>query len=83
MTAKKIEWKPDLEFWSASQAEHAFVGPYELVAFDLPEDKSGPREIGWELYIGTDFDVLVATGRAATFEDAKLAAEAAYRAREN
>jgi hypothetical protein len=30
-----VAWRRDPEFWSATQAEHAFVEDYELVAFDI------------------------------------------------
>jgi hypothetical protein len=42
MSAVKIEWSRDPEFWSATAAEHAFVGPYELVAFDIPPSDQFP-----------------------------------------
>jgi hypothetical protein len=79
----EIHWKPEPEFWSATRAEHARVGAYELVAFDLPPHRGEPRIIGWELFTGPDLNDLVAKGDAATFEAAKVAAEAAYRAREH
>jgi hypothetical protein len=75
-------WKPDPEFGSANRAEHAILGDYELVAFDLPSTLSGvPHIIGWELFTGPDPHKLVDKGDAPTFEAAKAAAEAAYLAR--
>ena len=75
-------WKPDPEFRSANRAEHAIIGGYELVAFDLPSTLSGvPQIIGWELFTGPDLRELVAKGDAPTFEAAKAATEAAYLAR--
>ena len=75
-------WKPDPEFGSANRAEHAIIGGYELVAFDLPSTLPGvPHIIGWELFTGPDLHELVDKGDAPTFEAAKSAAEAAYLAR--
>ena len=72
-------WKPDPEFGSANRAEHAIIGGYELVAFDLPSTVPGvPHIIGWELFTGPDLHKLVDRGDAVTFEAAKAAAEAAY-----
>ena len=34
-------WKPDPEFGSGNRAEHAILGGYELVAFDLPSTLPG------------------------------------------
>jgi hypothetical protein len=46
-----IAWRRDPEFCSATQAEHAFVDGYELVAFDIPAGVGGPeRVIGWEVW---------------------------------
>ena len=76
-------WNPDPEFWSATRAEHAIIGGYELVAFDiLGTPTGGPRIIGWELFTGLDRFHLVAKGDAGSFEAAKSAAEAAYLAHE-
>jgi hypothetical protein len=74
-------WKPDPEFGSANRAEHAVIGDYELVAFDLPSTLPGVPLIGWELFTGPDLRELVDKGDAPTFEAAKSAAEAAYLAR--
>src|SRR5215467_2464078 len=47
----QIVWQRDPEFSSATQAEHAFVEGYELVAFDIPPGPGGaPRAIGWEVW---------------------------------
>jgi hypothetical protein len=70
-------WKADSEFWSADRAEKRIVGPYELVAFDIPAGADCPAEIGWELFGGPSFLTQLATGRTATFDQAKAAAEAA------
>jgi hypothetical protein len=82
MSAGKIEWSHDPEFWSATAAEHAFVGPYELVAFDIPPSDQFPaRDIGWELFGGEKFMSQLAKGKAASFDEAKAAAEAELAAR--
>ena len=70
-------WKSDGEFWSANRAEKRIVGPYELVAFDLPATQNSPAEIGWELFGESNFMTQLATGRTTTFDEAKAAAEAA------
>jgi hypothetical protein len=72
-----ICWIPDTEFWSARRAEHAFVGGYELIAFDLPATAHDPAEIGFELFGPPDYGTLIATGRAETFDLARAAAEVA------
>jgi hypothetical protein len=72
-------WEPEPEFFSATTAAHAFVGAYELVAFDLPPNGSYGREIDWEIYSGPKLLDLVETGKAPSFEDAKKAAEEAWR----
>ena len=75
MSAGKIEWSHDPEFWSATAAEHAFVGPYELVAFDIPPSDQFPaRDIGWVRR-------REAKGKAASFDEAKAASEAELAAR--
>jgi hypothetical protein len=78
-----IRWESDPEFWGATYAEHALIGVFELVAFDLPPHQGEPRVVGWELYSGEDLSNLIAKGNTETFEAAKAAAEATYRAREN
>lgn len=75
-----FHWQRDPEFWDA-RAEHAFVGAFELVAFDIPANQHGPRLIGWELFTGRRFLDLVTKGDAASLDEAKAAAEAAYRAK--
>jgi hypothetical protein len=72
-------WKPDPGRSSANRAEHAVVGAYELMAYDLPADSMGPRLIGWEIFTGPKYDKQVAIGETATFNEAKEAAEAAWR----
>ena len=52
----------------ANHAEHAKVGDYELLVFDLPADRAGRAIIG----------ELIAQGEAQTFDDAKAAAERAF-----
>ena len=47
----------------ANHAEHAKVGDYELLVFDLPADRAGRAIIG----------ELIAQGEAQTFDDAKAA----------
>lgn len=73
-------WRHEPEFWSATKAEHAIVGKYELVAFDLPPHGPTPRIIGWEVFTGSKFYDQVAKGDAESFDNAKTAAEAAWRA---
>ena len=47
-----VVWQRDPEFASAARAEHAFVEGYELVAFDIPPDKTGAEHvIGWEVWL--------------------------------
>jgi hypothetical protein len=78
-----IPWRPDPEFASANRAEHAIIGGFELIAYDLPETRKGePRIVGWELFTGPDLHDLIDKGDAETFEAAKAAAEAAFRARQ-
>ena len=43
-----VDWQKDPEF--VIHAEHAIVGDYELMVFDLPADPAGPAVIGWELF---------------------------------
>ncbi len=75
-----IPWRPDPEFWHANRAEHAIIGGFELIAYDLPGSRQGePRVVGWELFTGPDLHTLVDQGDTETFEEAKAAAEAAYR----
>ena len=71
----------DPEFWSAGQAEHAIVGKYEIVAFNLQPTAQFPtRDIGWELFGPPKRQRQLATGKCATFDEAKAAAEAALAA---
>ena len=58
---------------SANRAEHAVIGDYELLAFDLPSTLPGVPLIGWELFTGPDLRELVDKGDAPTFEAAKAA----------
>jgi hypothetical protein len=67
----------DSEFWSASRAEHRFADGHELVAFDLPAANGYPATIGWELFGALESMTLVASGKAASFGEAKAAREAA------
>jgi hypothetical protein len=76
------QWKNLAEMWSAVQAEHAYVPGYELTAFVLPEDpaRGWKGEIGWEVFGGPELDDQAATGQAQSFDEAKMRAEAAWRA---
>jgi hypothetical protein len=75
-----ITWKPDPAFWSANRAEHAFVDDHELVAFDLPPTPGfESRDIAWEIFRGPSLLDKIAGATAASFEEAKAAAESAYR----
>jgi hypothetical protein len=77
-----IQWTPDSGFWSAEQAEHAVVGKYELVAFNLePTPQFPARDIGWELFGPPRRRTRLAAGTCATFGGAKAAAERALAAR--
>jgi hypothetical protein len=71
-------WEKDPEFIRANRAEHARVGDYELVAFDLPADRAGPAVIGWEVFGPPRRQRLLARGDSKTFDDAKAAAEIAF-----
>ncbi len=73
--ALSITWHRLSEMWSATSAERAFVGPYELIAFDTPPSGPHPRIIAWEMYTGPKFMSGVAGGPADSFEAAKDAAE--------
>ncbi len=70
-------WKRDLGF--SERGEHALVGDYELVAFDIQPDPERPRITGWEVYTGPKLLKMVAKGRTESLEEAKVAAEAAWR----
>jgi hypothetical protein len=72
-------WSSDPEWWSANRAEHAVVGHFELVAFDLPESDKHPRKIGWEVFTGPKLLDLVASGTAASFDEAQKQAETVWR----
>ncbi|MGF7173364.1 hypothetical protein [Azospirillum doebereinerae] len=70
-----ITWRRLSEMWSATSAERAFIGPYELIAFDIPPAGPHPRIIAWELHIGPQFTTGIAGAPANSFEAAKAAAE--------
>lgn len=78
-----IVWRKLSEMWSATSAERAIVGAYELIAFDIPAAGPHPRIIAWELHTGPQFMTGVAGGSADSFEAAKAAAEAEVRRRLN
>jgi hypothetical protein len=73
-----INWERDPEFVRAHRSERAIVGDYELVAFDLPADRAGLAVIGWELFGPPRLEELIDHGDAATFEEARAAAERAF-----
>src|SRR6266700_4006192 len=77
MSQPRNMWRPDPQFWSANRAEHRLADGYELVVFDLPAADGYPATIGWELFGGLDYMTLVASGQAASFDEAKDACEAA------
>ncbi len=82
-TFERIPWQPDPGFSNADRAEHAIIGGFELIAYDLPETPKGaPHVVGWELFTGPDLQDLVARGDAETFDAAKAAAEEALRLRQ-
>jgi hypothetical protein len=73
-----VKWMPDAAFWSAEQAEHAVVGNCELVAFNLAPTAQFPTcDLGWELFGPPKRQTQLATGKCATFEEAKATAEGA------
>jgi hypothetical protein len=74
----EVTWETDSEFIGANHAEHAMVGDYELLVFDLPADRAGPAVIGWELFGPPRHQELIDHGEAQTFDDAKAAAERAF-----
>jgi hypothetical protein len=74
----EVTWQTDPEFIGANHAEHAMVGDYELLVFDLPADRTGPAVIGWELFGPPGHQELIDHGEVETFDDAKAAAEAAF-----
>ena len=78
--AVSFDWRRDCA-WHSANAEHAIVGSYELVVFDVPPGLEGDdRLIGWELFTGVEFMEQIERGDAASMELAKVSAEAAYRA---
>jgi hypothetical protein len=74
----EVTWQTDSEFMGANHAEHAMVGDYELLVFDLPADRAGRAIIGWELFGPPRHQELIAQGEAQTFDDAKAATERAF-----
>ena len=74
----EVPWQIDPEFIGAHYAEHAMVGDYELLVFDLPANRADPAVIGWELFGPPRHQKLIAHGEAQTFVAAKAAAERAF-----
>ena len=74
----EVTWQTDSEFIGANRAEHAMVGDYELLVFDLPADRAGAAVIGWELFGPPRREELIDHGEAQTFDDAKAAVERAF-----
>lgn len=74
-SASPIVWRKLSEMWSATTAERAFIGPYELIAFDIPPAGQYPRIIAWEMHTGPNFTTGIAGAPAGSFETAKGAAE--------
>jgi len=70
-------WHHDPDFWSANRAEHRFANGYELVVFDQPATNGYAAQIGWELFGGIGYATLMASGKAASLREAKVACEAA------
>ena len=62
---------------SAFDAEQAVVGDFKLVVFDAPSNYLGPSEIIWELFGPPGWQRFLATGKANSFNAAKVAAEQA------
>jgi hypothetical protein len=70
-----LEWEADPEFRHATAGEHIIVGPYELVAFDIPPSTVMGRKIGWQIFAGARRIYRVATGTSDAFKNARTAAE--------
>jgi hypothetical protein len=68
-----MKWEREPEFTTANRAERCRVGDFELVAFDLPAGRAGPRVIGWEVFGPPRRQRLLAPGDSKTFDDAKEA----------
>ena len=77
-----IEWKPDQEFSLHLPAEQAIVGDFKLVVFRVAADQLGPEEIIWEVFGPPRWQLFLETGRADSFDAAKIAAEQALTARQ-
>jgi hypothetical protein len=73
-----MRWEREPEFTTANRAERCRIGDFELVAYDLPAGRGGPRVIGWEVFGPPRRQRLLARGDSKTFDDAKKEAETAF-----
>ena len=78
-----LHWVDDSAYWSANRAQHAIVGDYELIAYDIPPTGDAAAKIGWEIYTGPNQSQLLRTQEATDFNAAKAAAEQAGRVLQN
>jgi hypothetical protein len=74
-----IIWTPHPDIGAPSLAEHATMGPLELVAIEMRCAPEARGVIVWEVWGGPANTELVASGDASTFVAAKMAAEQAAR----
>jgi len=75
-----VPWRPDPEFHSVTQAQHAFVGGFEVICYDLPAYAGSPRIVGFEVFGGRNHLTLLRQGSDfETFTEAQIAAEKALR----
>lgn len=72
-----LHWIRDERDTSSIRAKVARVEAFELIAFHLATPGNSPV-IGWELFTGPQCATRLAGGPAATFDQAKRDAEAAY-----
>jgi hypothetical protein len=68
-----LDWEAVPELGHATAGEHVIVGPYELVAFDIPWNNG--HEIGWKIFAGARRVYQVAAGTSDSFKNARTAAE--------
>jgi len=87
MTNDSIRWRPlhDSDMRSRERAEYALVHDHELIVWHAAEHEVSEQlpRYGWRLYSGPRLGIVVASGAAESYEAAKAAVEAAWRARVN
>jgi hypothetical protein len=74
-----ISWELDPSWTAANRCEIATIGEYELIAIDLPATPRQPAVISWEIYGPPGRTNLLRWGKCATFDEAKVVAEAALK----